>query len=459
MGRERGRFMSTTMDLTQGPILKKLIRFTLPLLGTSFVGMAYAFIDMICIGALGSGSVAAVGTAGFFLWFANASSAMARIGTQVLVSRFYGKKDLDAVCRYSGAAFWINICMGLFFTVFLFVGNHSLVAFFRLGKEEVITQARSYLFIISCAMVFIYLNPVMAAMLNSVGNSRVPFLANTCGLVFNIVFDILLVFGFGPFPRLGVNGAGIATALAALIVFCIQFAYICRLDAELRPDFVRLPLFKDVKSLISIGLPSAIQMSLYCCYSIVLARIISRFGPSSIAIQKVGGQVESISWMTADGLAIALTAFVGQNYGVGNKERIKEGIRIVAGFALIFGGFAALMLIVWGEEVFSIFFRERDVVKAGGDYAYILGFSQIFMCMELVFIGAFNGYGETRIPAVMSIVLTGSRIPLALALSQTSLGVDGVWWAVSATSIVKGLTIPLAFIWICVIGKRSKAHL
>lgn len=459
MKRERGRFMSMTMDLTQGPILKKLVRFTLPLLGTSFVGMAYVFIDMICIGALGSGSVAAVGTAGFFLWFANASSAMARIGTQVLVSQFYGKKDFDGVRRYSGAAFWTNVVAGLLFTGILFIGNHSLVAFFRLGSQVIIAQARSYLFIISCAIIFIYLNPVMAAMLNSVGNSRIPFLANTCGLIFNIVFDILLVFGLGPFPKLGVNGAGIATALAALIVFCIQFLYIRRLKEDLRPEFVRLPLFKDVKALISIGLPSAVQMSLYCCYSIILARIISGFGASSIAIQKVGGQVESISWMTADGLAIALTAFVGQNYGVGNKERIKEGIRIVAGFALIFGGFATLMLIVWGEEVFSIFFRERDVVKAGGDYAYILGFSQIFVCMELVFIGAFNGYGETRIPAVMSIILTGSRIPLALALSQTSLGVDGVWWAVSATSIVKGIAIPMVFIWICVIGKRSRVHL
>lgn len=417
----------------------------MPLLGSSFIGMTYTFVDMICIGALGSGSVAAVGSAGFFMWFANASSAMARIGTQVLTSQAYGCKNYDDVKKYSEAAIWINILFGLIVAAFLTVFNKALIEFFNLGDEKIILEGRQYLVIIALAMPFTYVNPVISAMLNSVGDSKSPFISNAAGLVFNIVFDVLLVFGIGPFPMLGVIGAGIATAFAAVLTFSILLWHLMKLPQHIKLKLLKLPSGESLFSIARTGFPSALQSTLYCCYSIVLARIISQFGATSIAVQKVGGQVESISWMTADGLAIAATAFVGQNYGVGNFERIRDGIRILSKYTLLFGAFATVLLIFFGGPIYSIFLHETESIVGGASYARILGFSQIFMCMELLYIGIFNGHGETRIPALMSIVLTGARIPVALLLSKTPLGVNGIWWAISGTSIVKGTTIPLAF--------------
>ena len=157
--------MSKNIDLTTGSISQKIFRFTMPLLGSSFIGMTYTFVDMICIGALGSGSVAAVGSAGFFMWFANASSAMARIGTQVLTSQAYGCKNYDDVKKYSEAAIWINILFGLIVAAFLTVFNKALIEFFNLGDEKIILEGRQYLVIIALAMPFTYVNPVISAML------------------------------------------------------------------------------------------------------------------------------------------------------------------------------------------------------------------------------------------------------------------------------------------------------
>lgn len=437
--------MAKNIDLTTGSIAKKLIQFTLPILGTSFVWMTYAFVDMICIGKLGSGSVAAVGTVGFFMWFANASSSMARIGTQVHVSQSYGKKDYSHVRRFAEAAFWINLLLGSLVATLLITFNKPLIEFYRLGNPTIVAEGRNYLVIIAMAMPFTYTNPVLSAMLNSVGNSKTPFIASSSGLLFNIVFDIVLIFGYGPFPPLGVKGAAIATAGAGVLTFLIQFSYIMRLPDNLRLSLLRKPSTQAIQKIVKTGFPSALQSTLYCCYSIILARIISPFGSTSIAVQKVGGQVESISWMTADGLAIASTAFIGQNFGIKDFARIKKGIRVISLYTLMFGVFATFMLVFWGKEIFAIFFHEQDAILGGAQYARILGYSQIFMCLELLYIGIFNGHDETRIPALMSILLTGSRIPIALFLSQTSLGVNGVWWAISGTSIVKGLTIPLAF--------------
>ncbi len=437
--------MSQNIDLTTGSISQKLIKFTLPILGSSFIGMTYTFVDMICIGALGSGSVAAVGSAGFFMWFANASSAMARIGTQVLTSQAYGRKNYDDVKKYSEAAIWINLLFGLLVAILLTAFNKELIEYFNLGDAKIILEGRQYLVIIALAMPFTYVNPVISAMLNSVGDSKSPFVANAAGLVFNIVFDVLLVFGLGPFPALGVIGAGVATSLAAVLTFVILLYRLTKLPEYIKLKLFKIPARENLFAIMRTGFPSALQSTLYCCYSIVLARIISQFGATSIAVQKVGGQIESISWMTADGLAIAATAFVGQNYGVKNFERIRDGIRILSRFTLLFGLFATVLLIFYGGPLYSIFLREPESILGGASYARILGFSQIFMCLELLYIGIFNGHGETRIPALMSILLTGSRIPIALILSKTSLGVDGIWWAISGTSIVKGTTIPLVF--------------
>lgn len=437
--------MEKNIDLTQGSISNKIFKFTMPILGTSFINMMYNFVDMACIGFIGSGAVASVGTAGFFLWFANASSSMARIGTQITVSHSYGKKEYGEVRSYSQAAFWINIFLGIMVGLFLGLGNSAVIRFFNLGDAKVIADAQDYLIIVAMAMPFTYVNPVIGAMLNSVGNSRAPFIINSTGLIFNIIFDILLIFGLGPFPALGVRGAAIATALAQVLVFVLLMFYNLKLDHQIRLAIKKLPSMNKIKEICRIGFPPALQATLYCCYSIVLARIIAQFGPTSIAVQKVGSQIESISWMTADGLAVAVTAFVGQNFGIGNFERIKKGIRVIAGYAGIFGLFATILLIFFGEPLFKLFLREPEAVSGGVDYLRILGFSQLFMCMEILFIGIFNGHGETKLPATMSIVLTGLRIPAALILSATALGVDGIWWAISGTSIVKGITIPLAY--------------
>ena len=98
------------------------------------------------------------------------------------------------------------------------------------------------------------------------------------------------------------------------------------------------------------------------------------------------------------------------------------------------------------KEIFNIFINEKDAIVEGSDYLRILGYSQLFMCFEILFIGVFSGYGQTRFPAIISIVITGLRIPIALILSKTALGVDGIWIAISATSIIKGILIPLAFL-------------
>jgi len=432
------------INLTTGKIGQKLYRFILPLLATSFINITYGFVDMICIGRLGSGAVAAVGTCGFFLWFANASASMAKIGTQVYVSQEYGKKNFEEARAYYQSAFLTNFALGLLTALVFYIFNTQIISFFNLGDEKIISQAIIYFKVIAFSMPFMYANHVLSAFFNSIGNSRLTFLTNSFGLVFNIVFDILLIFGIGFFPRLEVFGAALATSLAHLSVFILLIFFNLRQDENLRLSLGRFDIEK-ARSVCKVGFPSAIQSTLYCIYSIILARIISYFGPVEIAVQKIGGQIESISWMTADGFAIAATTFVGQNYGAKNYERMHKGTKFLSKFCLILGCLSMFVLFFFSREIFMIFIDEAQTISSGSTYLKILSFSQIFMCFEILFIGIFSGYGQTKTPAIISIIGTGMRIPLSLLLSRTTLGVNGIWASLTITSVLKGILIPAIF--------------
>ena len=152
--------------------------------------------------------------------------------------------------------------------------------------------------------------------------------------------------------------------------------------------------------------------------------------------------------MTAGGFASALTAFTGQNYGAQKYKRVEDGYKYTLILSLALGVLTSFLLIVFGKQIFSIFIQEQDAIIQGADYLKILGYSQLFMCIEITTAGAFFGVGKTIPPSVIGIVFTGLRIPLAIYLSQASLlGINGVWWAISLTSIFKGVILVTLFIF------------
>jgi Na+-driven multidrug efflux pump len=162
-------------------------------------------------------------------------------------------------------------------------------------------------------------------------------------------------------------------------------------------------------------------------------------------VQSVGAQIESISWTTAGGFQTALSAFVGQNFGAKKWDRIYKGYFTSLGVIAIIGTITSCLLIFLPGPIFSIFIREQNVIKDGIVYLRILGVSQLFMCIEITTAGAFNGVGKTIPPSIVGIVLNAMRIPGALLLSAL-IGLNGVWWSISLSSVLKGIILTSWFI-------------
>ncbi len=433
--------MSRTYDLTQGSILQALTRLAIPIIATSFVQMAYNLTDMIWVGRVGSGAVAAVGTAGFFTWLANAIILIPKVGAEVGVAQAIGRKDIADAKSYIRHSLQLIVLLSVLYGIGLIIFRHPLVGFYRLG-ESIESAARTYLVIVSLGMVFFAINPIFTAIFNGSGDSTTPFRINVIGLVMNIILDPLLIFGLGPIPRLGTAGAAIATVIAQLIVTLV-FVW----EAKKRPElFAGLNLRSKpdrphLKRIVNLGFPVALQSGFFTLIAMAIARILAQWGPLPIAVQQVGSQIESISWMTAGGFQTAMSAFIGQNYGAKKWERVSKGYFVGLGIVSILGLFATFLLIFGARPLFSLFIPEQEAIAHGVVYLRILGVSQLFMCIEIVTAGAFIGHGKTFPPSIVGIGFNLLRIPMALILSTTSLGLDGVWWAISISSIFKGLVL------------------
>lgn len=433
-------------DLTEGNILKKLLILALPIMGTSLIQMAYSLTDMIWIGVLGSRAVTAVGTAGFFTWLAAAFIIIPRIGAEVGVAQSVGRKDKEETKSYIRHSIQMNVVLAVFYGLSLIVFRRQLIGFFNIKGDDIITMAISYLVIISAGMVFFFLPPVLTAIFNGHGDSHTPFIINTIGLGANIILDPLLILGLGPFPTLGVAGAAFATIFAQFVVSVIFVIVIRkRTDYFAGLNFLQKPDWGHIARIVRLGAPVALQSGAFTVIAMVIARILAAWGSTPIAVQSVGSQIESISWMTAGGFQTALSAFVGQNYGAKKWDRIYKGYFTAIGAISVIGLITTSLLVFLPGPIFSIFIREPEVVKDGIIYLRILGLSQLFMCIEIATAGAFNGLGKTIPPSIVGIAMNALRIPGALLLSM-GLGLTGVWWSISISSIFKGLILTSWFI-------------
>ncbi|AEB76708.1 multidrug transporter MatE [Clostridium botulinum] len=440
-------------QLTEGKIFPVLIKLAIPIMGTSFVQMAYNMTDMIYIGRMGSSAVAAIGTAGFFTWFAMGLILISRTGAEIGVSQSIGREDIRAAKKYAKNTIILNILLALIYGSFLIIFRRQLIGFFNLGNENVINMAINYLVIIAIGINFYFINPVFTGIYNGSGDSKTPFRFNVVGLASNMILDPVLIFGIGPFPALGVRGAAIATVFSQIVV-SVLFILSVRKSILIRGFSFKDFDFEYMKNIFKFGFPVAMQNALFCVFSMIIARIISVWGNVAIAVQKVGSQIESISWMTAGGFQTAISTFVGQNYGAKKWDRIIDGYKAAIIIVGTIGIFATCLLIFGAKPIFSFFIPEQSTIPYGVDYLRILGISQFFMCMEIATAGAFNGMGKTVPPAIVGIVFTGLRIPAALIVSKY-LGLNGVWWCISVSSIIKGIVLTSCFLIYLAIRKKK----
>ncbi len=425
-------------DLTEGKTLKVLTTLSVPIMGSSLLQFTYNLVDMLWVGGLGSGAIASVGSASFYMGLGYSINSLVVIGTGIKVAHAIGKKDDNEVKGYINAGLLINTIMAILFALVLILSGRSLIDFLHIDNPSVARDSYLFLAISGPTMFFTFYNLLYARILGSFGNNKLPFNINSIGVIANIILDPIFIYIF----KLGVLGAAIATMLANIIMFLL---YLSKSSDILKYNLKTKIYYEKIKEIIVLGFPMALQRILFTIINIFIARIIAIFGSDAIAAQKIGLQIESITYMVIGGLHGAIAAFTGQNFGARKYERIKEGYNTAIKIGAIYSLIMAFLFMFFNVPFIKLFVRDENTIVIAKAYLQAVAFSQIFSTIETVSNGLFTGIGKPKISSIISIVFTGLRIPMALALIRP-FGLTGIWMSISLSSILKGITAYLLYI-------------
>lgn len=440
--------MQGTKNLTSGPIHRQLFNLAVPIMGTSFVQMAYSLTDMAWVGRLGSESVAAIGSVGILTWMTNSISLLNKVGSEVSVGQSIGAQNAPDARSYASHNLTLSLIISICWGLILFVFAEPIMQIYKL-EPAITAKAVNYLRIVATAFPFIFLSASFTGIYNASGQSKIPFMISGIGLLLNMILDPLFIFGFG----WNTEGAAIATWVSQATVLGL-FIYRLKKRKEVLGGFAFFTKLESrfVKRIFKLGLPVAMLNTLFSIINLFMARTASLYGGHiGLMTLTAGGQLEAIAWNTSQGFSTALSAFVAQNYAAGKNDRVLGAYATTLKMTAVFGTFCTLLFVFWGSELFSLIVPDPQAYKAGGVFLRIDGYSMLFMMLEITTQGLFYGTGRTIPPAVISIGFNTLRIPLAMLLASIGMEITGVWWAISLTSIVKGIT---SAAWFAVLKRR-----
>ena len=429
------------IDLTEGSILKKLIAIAGPIMAMQVFQMAYNLIDMFFLGQISAEAVAAAGSAGMFLWLSVAFFVIGQIGAEIGVSQSTGKSDEVAARKYAKNSILIAMILGVITGMITILFSEQLISVLRIREANVARDASTYLRVVGFAFPFVFINNAISGVYNGVGNSKLPFYLKTIGLIFNVLITPLFIFTLG----WGITGAAVATAIGhfvtgLLLLFSVKHPKYCPFDQfKLREIFA---IDKQIiKQIFKWSLPITADSALFTSLTMIIAGFVAGFGSGAIAAQRVGTQIESLSWLVGGGYAAAFRAFVGQNYGAKKFVRLKRGYLVSAVAMTVWGLGVGLVMFVAGGSIFRLFITEPEIVAIGVSYMRILAVVQIAQCMDGLSASAFDGLGKTLPPTIVSITFNALRVGVAFLLSQTALGLDGIWIGLAFGNLMRGVVL------------------
>ena len=398
--------------------------------------MAYNFTDMAWIGRLGSREVAAVGIIGVLLWLANSIAQLTKTSAEVCVSQSLGSRDTPLAIKYARhCTTWALIVGTLLALLYLTCGS-PIIGVYHLDSD-VHQKALQYLHIVLLGLPLYFLTLAMSGIYNARGQSLTPFKVNSLGLLLNMGLDPLLIF----VCHLGIIGAALATLISQGAVCALLYHRLQRHDKILDGASILTTTEREPsKRIFTIGMPVVLLNSLFVFINVFMGRIASEQGGAiGVAVLTTGGQLEAVTWSACQGFCTALATFVGHNYAARHFTRIWHGYKTTISITLSIGLLGSILFYFAGTPFFALIVPDPATYIVGGQYLRITSFSQLFMMTEITTQGLFYGIGRSAPPAIISISGNILRLPLALLMIHAGWGLNAVWWAISLSSICKGI--------------------
>lgn len=422
-------------DLTEGNVAKHLLYFSMPMLAGNLLQTGYSIIDTMWVGnKVGADAVGATAVSFPIIFILIAMASGITMATTILVSQYYGARDYKMVEKVVNNSFAIALILGTLLTIIGFAISDFLLRLMK-TPPEVFDLASGYLKISVLGFILMYFVFLATSVLRGMGDTITPLIFMAIGVAVNAILDPILIMGLGPIPRLGLNGAAIASLIAQGVGLLLAIIYLNSRNHIASIDPRKFRLDKHISLLLfKIGFPSIIQQSLISIGNAFITTFVNAFGAATIAAFGAANRVDSLAFMPAMSLSMAVSALTGQNLGANKPERVKEVFKWGTIMTTIITLLVSLLAIGIPRLILSLFVREPEVLDIGVTYLRIVGAGYILFAIMFISNGVINGAGHTITTMLFSLfALWVVRVPFAALLSKTHLGRTGIWLAVVAS--------------------------
>jgi len=407
--------MNQKNDLTQGPVTKKLISLTIPMVFGMLSIVIFNLVDAFFISRLGTRELAAIGFTFPVIMFIVSIVLGFGVATSSVVSRAIGRGDHHQVQRLTTDSLIISLFIMAIFTI---LGLFSMNWMFRsLGaNNETLPLIKQYMSIWYLGVAFIVIPMVGNNALRACGNMLFPSLVMIISTIINIILDPLLIFGLWGFPRLGLQGAAIATITARAVAMVLSLLFLHFKEKMIDftiPSFQKLT--NSIKQISYIAIPSAASRLLMPLTMAIIMRLVSNLGPIAVAAFGVAIKIEMFAFLLVMALATALIPFVGQNWGAKNLSRVKEAVRKSNIFSLLWGLVVFAILLILAVPLGHLFGKNIEVAKHITLYLWIIPISYGLRGCVFLTASVFNAMNKPLIATGLNLVrMFIFYIPLAI---------------------------------------------
>lgn len=388
-------------DILTGSIPKQLMLFFMPIWFGTLFQQLYNTADTLIVGNfVGTQALAAVGATGPFVNLLVGLFVGLCSGVGVVVSQSFGARDYESVDRQVHTALVFSVVSGAVLTA---LGLLTAEPVMRLmgTPEEILGAATLYLRIYFLGMIPQILYNTGTYILRAIGDSKRPLYFLIAASLVNIVLDVVFIAVLG----WGVAGAAIATvasqmASALLTLRCVAGSE--GMPWHLALDKMRLNA-KILGTVCTIGIPAAAQSAMYNVSNMIIQSCMNSFGTDTIAAWGVYGKIDFVFWMTINSLGIAITTFVGQNFGARQYDRVRSGVRVCMGMAAGLTLLVSVSFYLGAEPLFRVFTQDSSVVAVGVQMMHVLTPVYLTYISIEVLSGALRGCGDVRVPTLITV--------------------------------------------------------
>ena len=361
----------------------------------------YNAVDSIIVGNyVGSNALAAVGAGASLIYLLIAFSLGASVGAGVIVSQYLGAKEKEGVHKAVHTAMTISIILGLILTAGGILFSRKLLVMMN-TPAEILDDAACYLRIYSCGLIFNVVYNMAAGILNAAGNSRRSLMYLAAAAVVNIFMDLLLIAGL----KIGVAGAAIATNFSQAISCILALWFLFRVPADYRISLKSLRIHKAMAlRIIQIGLPTGIQNMVISFSNILIQASINQYGATAVAGFSAYLKIDGFNILPVLSFSMAITTFIGQNYGAGKYDRMKKGMWVTLLMGIVYTVLTGILLLTFSGQIMRLFSEDVGVIAYGQTaMRYFCPFYWILAILHSL-AGTVRGTGKSIPPMVVLLV-------------------------------------------------------